>query len=42
MKAGFREVAEIGGEGATILDTELRGRNMQFKGLGGRIEGIFR
>ncbi len=41
MKAGFREVAEIGGESATIFDTELRGRNKQFKGLGGIVEDIF-
>ena len=42
MKAEFREVAEIGGEDATIFDTEMRGKDGRFNGFGWMIEGIFR
>ena len=32
---------EIGGESATILDTEMRGKDGRFKGLGWIVEDIF-
>jgi len=32
---------EIGGESATIFDTELRGKDGRFEGLGWIVEDIF-
>ena len=34
-------MAEIGGEGATIFDTETRDKNGRFEGLGWIVEDIF-
>ena len=34
-------MAEIGGEGATILDTETRVKDGRFNGLGWIVEDIF-
>ena len=34
-------MAEIGGESATIFDTEMRGKDGRFEGLGWIVEDIF-